>query len=82
MDDADTNKKFAEKLNVDYAILSDPDKSTAKAYGVLSDRGFANRWTFYMDKNGVIQEIDKSVKPAEAGKDVAKKLDELGVPKK
>lgn len=82
-DDAETNKKFAESLSLDYAILSDPDKKVAAAYGVLNkERGFANRWTFYMDKDGVVKHIDKSVKPGEHGKDVAKKLEELGVPKK
>lgn len=29
------NEKFAESLGLDYPILSDPDKSVAKAYGVL-----------------------------------------------
>src|SRR5689334_16541551 len=34
-----------EKKEADFPMLSDPTKETAKAYGVLSDRGFANRWT-------------------------------------
>ena len=77
------NKAFAESLKLDYPILSDPDKKVAEAYGVLNaERGFANRWTFYIDKEGVIKEIDKKVKAQEHGKDVAKKLEELGVPKK
>ena len=46
-DDAETNKRFAESLDADYPILSDPDKKVAGAYGVLMpERGFANRWTF------------------------------------
>jgi peroxiredoxin len=49
----------------------------ATAYGVLSQRGFANRWTFYIDKAGVIREIDKSVKAQHAGPDVAAKVKEL-----
>ena len=35
VDDAETNKKFAESLELDYPILSDPDKKVAEAYGVL-----------------------------------------------
>lgn len=82
MDDAETNQKFAESLKIDYAILSDPDKKVATAYGVLSPRGFANRWTFYIDKDGVLKHIDKAVKTGDHGKEIAKKLQELGVAKK
>src|SRR6185436_12598708 len=74
------NKAFAESLNVDFPILSDPTKDTAKAYGVLSERGFANRWTFYVDKNGRIAYIDKAVKPATSAEDMIAKLGELKVP--
>jgi peroxiredoxin Q/BCP len=79
VDDADQNKKFAESLNVDYPILSDPSKETAKAYGVLNERGMANRWTFYIDKNGKIAHIDKKVSTETHGNDIAAELKELGV---
>jgi peroxiredoxin Q/BCP len=73
------NKKFAESLGADYPILSDPDKTVAQAYGVMSPRGFANRWTFYIDKDGIIKEIDKKVNPDKAGADLAAKIKELGL---
>lgn len=76
-DDADTNKRFAESLGLDFPILSDPEKSVAKAYGVLSPRGFPSRWTFYIDKEGVVRHIDKEVKPASHGADVVKRLEAL-----
>ena len=82
-DDEETNKKFAESLKLDYAILSDPDKKVAEAYGVVhAGRAVPERWSFYMDKDGVIKHIDKSVKPGEHGKEIAKKLEDLGIPKK
>ncbi len=34
------NKKFAESLDLDYPILSDPDKTAANAYGVMSAQRF------------------------------------------
>jgi thioredoxin-dependent peroxiredoxin len=77
VDTPEVNKKFAESLDLDYPILSDPDKTVATAYGVLSQRGFSNRWTFYIDKEGIIKEIDKSVNAPQAGPDVAAKLKEL-----
>jgi thioredoxin-dependent peroxiredoxin len=80
VDTPDYNKQFAESLKVDYPILSDPEKSVAKAYGVLNaERGVANRWTFYIDKNGKIKEIDKKVNARQAAPDVAAKVKELGL---
>jgi thioredoxin-dependent peroxiredoxin len=74
------NTKFANSLNADYPILSDPDKSVAKAYGVLNpDRGFANRWTFYIDKDGIIKEIDKKVNTKMAAEGVIAKVKSLGI---
>ena len=81
VDDAEQNKKFAESLSVDYPILSDPTKETAKAYGVLNERGMANRWTFYIDKDGKIAAIDKAVKPPTSAEDVIAQLETLKVPK-
>ncbi len=83
VDPPDVNKKFAESLDVDYPILSDPGKSVATAYGVVTaDRAYASRWTFYIGKDGTILFIDKKVNAADAGKDVAAKLAELGIPKR
>jgi peroxiredoxin Q/BCP len=80
VDTPDDNKRFAQTLDLDYPILSDPDKSVAKAYGVLNEqRGVTNRWTFYIDKDGVIREVDKKVNTTNAGPDVAVKVKELGL---
>ncbi|MCY2933016.1 MAG: redoxin domain-containing protein [Planctomycetota bacterium] len=81
-DDAETNGKFAKSLDLDYPILSDPEKNTAKAYGVVHEgRASPERWTFYIDKNGVIKEIDKKIRTAQAGPDVVAKLKDLGLSK-
>jgi len=83
VDPAETNKKFAESLQLDYPILSDPTFATAKAYGVFNDdRKFANRWTFYVGKDGKILFIDTAVKTGSHGSDIAGKLKELGVTQK
>jgi peroxiredoxin Q/BCP len=82
VDDPDTNAKFAKTLEVDYPILSDPSKQTAKEFGVLNERGMANRWTFYIDKDGKISYIDKHVNTENHGKDIAAKLNDLGVAKR
>jgi peroxiredoxin Q/BCP len=81
IDDPETNKKFAESLGLDYPILSDPTKETARAYGVLSG-DYASRHTFYIGKDGHILYVDREVKPQSAGDDVAKRLEDLKVPHK
>jgi thioredoxin-dependent peroxiredoxin len=80
-DDPETNKKFAESLGLDYPILSDPTRETARAYGVLSG-DYASRHTFYIGRDGRVLYVDREVKPQSAGDDVAKRLEELKVPHK
>ncbi len=80
VDTPELNKKFAESLDLDYPILSDPEKTVATAYGVLRPNGaVTNRWTFYIDKDGIIKEIDKMVHTEKAGEDLAAKVKELGL---
>jgi thioredoxin-dependent peroxiredoxin len=75
------NGQEGQKEAADFPLLSDPTKEVATAYGVLNARGVANRWTFYIGKDGRILAIDKAVKPATSAEDLAAKLGELGVTK-
>ena len=69
-----------DKKEADFPILSDPTKDTAKAYGVLAPNGaVAQRWTFYVDKDGKISYIDKAIKPATSAEDMIARLGELKV---
>ena len=76
------NIGFASKHNADFPLLSDPEKETARAYGVLSPLGYAKRHTFYIDRDGVILAIDRDVQPATSAEDMARTLGELGVPRR
>jgi len=84
VDDAETNKKFAEQEQANFPMLSDPAKKTADAYGVLKTpgTGFAQRWTFYIGPDGKILYIDKAVSTTTAGADLAARLEALGARKK
>ncbi len=73
------NKAFAEAQGATFPLLSDPNKQVATAYGVLNEKGVANRWTFYIDKNGKITAIDKAVQPATSAEDMLAKLKDLRV---
>ena len=80
VDPAEKNADFAKSLDADFPILSDPTSEVAKAYGVVHEgRAVPERWTFYIDKQGVIREIDKKVDVAKAAEDVAAKVKELNL---
>ena len=80
VDNLEDNTGFAKKENADFPILADPTKETAKKYGVLNEKfGFANRWTFYIGPDGKILDIDKQVRPAEAGEEIVRRLKTHGV---
>jgi thioredoxin-dependent peroxiredoxin len=77
VDRPETNAKFAASLGIDYPILSDPTKAVARAYGVLAASGMASRWTVYIGRDGRILDIDKQVRAASHGADVAERLQEF-----
>lgn len=80
-DSIEDNTGFAQKNGATFPILADPSKDTAKAYGVLATLGYAKRWTYYIDPEGVVVKIDKDVNPMTAGADLVTHLNELGAPK-
>lgn len=80
VDSPEDNRGFAEKNDATFPILSDPGKQTSEAYGVLSDRGYAQRWTYYIDPEGVIALIDRDVDPRTAGAELVANLRALDVP--
>ncbi len=83
LDTAEKNRDFAKSLEAKHVLLSDPTGEVARAYGVAGFTGlFANRWTFYVDATGKIREIDRNVSTSTAGQDIARKLGELGFPKR
>ena len=81
VDAPETNKAFAEQNGASFPVLSDADRTVSAAYGVLSERGFANRWTYFIDPEGVIARVDQEVDPGTAGADLVVHLEALGVPR-
>ena len=82
LDSAEKNREFAESLDANFPLLSDPDGQVARAYGVLGTiRLFAKRRTFYIDRQGVIRRVEENVEPANHGAQVARTLADLGFPR-
>jgi peroxiredoxin Q/BCP len=71
-DKLDDQQKFTEKEKLNFPLIADADKEAAKAYGALSTRGFANRYTFVIDKQGMIRRTYLQVDPAKHPEEVLK----------
>jgi peroxiredoxin (alkyl hydroperoxide reductase subunit C) len=71
VDSPAANKAFAEQIGVKFPLLSDFKRNVSKDYGIYNeDKGFANRTTFVIDRNGIIQHIDvdkEAIDPSGAG---------------
>jgi len=53
MDDLDTQKRFAQSLNLPFPLLADPKGEAAEAYGVRKGP-YADRVTFVIDPSGTV----------------------------
>ena len=59
IDTVPSQRAFAEKEGIKFPLLSDFYKKVSRAYGVLDeDKGYDNRTTVVIDKQGIIQRID------------------------
>ena len=62
--------KFAEKYNLPFILLADPEREAIEAYGVWQEKKLYGkvsfgvvRTTFIIDENGLIEKIMSKVKP-------------------
>ena len=69
-DSVASHVKFAEKYNLPFILLSDPELEAIKAYGVWQEKKLYEkvsmgvvRTTFIIDENGNVEKIMPKVKP-------------------
>ncbi len=60
-DSVDSHKKFAERYQLPFPLVADPDKTITKAYGTSRMFWFPRRTTFIIDAKGYVERIIKSV---------------------
>lgn len=65
-----SHRKFAEKYNLPFIILSDPELIAIKAYDVWQEKKLYGklsmgivRTTYIIDENGIIEKVMEKVKP-------------------
>ena len=69
-DSAASHRKFAEKYNLPFLLLSDPELTVLQAYGVWQEKKLYGkvsmgvvRTTYLIDESGVIEKVMPKVKP-------------------
>ena len=70
VDDEGKHKKFAEKFQLPFRLLADPERHIVEAYGVWGLKKFmgreymgTSRVTYLIDEQGVIEKVWPKVKP-------------------
>lgn len=80
-DSVASHKKFQEKYNLPFTLLSDADHAVNEAYDVWKEKSMygkkywgTERTTYLIDENGIITFAAKKVKPAQNPEDMLKLL--------
>ena len=76
-DDIQSHAKFISKFNLNFQLLSDPEKSVAQSYGAWGEKNMygkivigMKRMTFLIDLDGTVQHIWTKVKTETHGQDI------------
>ncbi len=80
-DSVESHKKFAEKFNLPFTLLSDEKKEVLESYGVWKEKSMygrkymgVERTTFIIDSQGKIKKIFNKVKVPDHNKEVKEAL--------
>lgn len=84
IDSLESHKKFSDKYELPFTLLSDADKKVVQKYGVWKEKSMygrkymgIERTTFIIDGDGVIRKIFPKVKVSRHADEVRKSLGEI-----
>ena len=84
-DSVSSHAKFAEKNNLPFVLLSDPNREAIEAYGVWQEKKMCGkvsmgvvRTTYLIDADGVIEAVMPKVKPDTNAAEILEMLEEVG----
>ena len=63
LDSPASHRRFREKHNLNFPLLTDENGRASEALGVLGDRGYAERVTFLLDHDGKVARVYPEVSP-------------------
>lgn len=76
VDSVNSHKKFHNKYDLNFTLVSDSSKKISQSYGTFGGSS-ASRITYIIDREGKIAYVYPKVTPREHGKEVMLKLQEL-----
>lgn len=78
-DSGESHRKFIEKQNLNFTLLSDPEHKVMEEYGAWGEKTLYGkksmgviRSTFVINEDGVIEKVNKKVNTATHGEDLKK----------
>lgn len=60
-DAAADQQKFIDKEKLNFPLIADPEKKATEAFGALGRSGYAARYSFVIDKTGVVRKVYTTV---------------------
>lgn len=69
-DDVDSHEQFADRYNLPFPLLADPDKEIIDAYDVRGAFGNAKRVTYVINEDGVIERVYSKVDTEQHAEDI------------
>ena len=86
-DDVGAQQAFSEKYHLSFPLIADTDHRVLDAYGVWGERTRPDgsnvvgvrRWTFLIDKSGVVRKVYQNVSPETHAAEILRDVDQLGV---
>lgn len=86
-DTIDDQRAFAEKHNLHFPLIADPDRKVLDAYGVWGERTRPDgtkaigvrRWTFLIDRDGTVRKVYQNVTPETHADEILNDAQALGV---
>ncbi len=79
IDDVDSHRAFAEKYDLEFDLLADPDRVIADAYKIEKRPGDTTKRTTFVIVDGIIHRVYEDVNPDGHARDVLMELMDEGV---
>lgn len=83
-DGVESHERFAEKYDLPFPLVADPDRSIQTAYGVYGEKSFygkkiigTKRTTFLIDPEGIVRHVFKRPKTDQHAEEILARMETL-----
>ena len=72
VDDVSSHERFVQKYQLNFPLLADVDKKVSELYGALALYGKSKRFTFLIDREGILRQIYRKVDVESHSQEIAR----------